>query len=201
MARNKYLDARCILILGGNTEIVKTVAALLASNGAIVFLAAENEFTLNASLQHIRKQVPGCNIIGTTADTTDPNDISRFFLKAEIALPINQALIYFFGDTVENQNFLAASDRLFKSMINHQGGQIIIIGDDNAMETKAAAKLNELVETMHRRFNKFAINTTLLSLHPWSNIIETKPGIFAKSRADSIAEKVLVLLTSHFSRQ
>jgi hypothetical protein len=187
MAKNKCLDAKCILILGGDNEIVKAVATLLALNGAIVFLASKDESALNVKLQHIRKQVPGCNITGTTVDITNVNDISRFFLKAAIALPINQILIYFFENRLDNQDFLTASDRLFNSMINHQGGKIVVIGD-NAMEKNVTAKLNELVETIHERFNKFAINTTQLYLHSESNITVATPEIFAKSVAHSLAE-------------
>ncbi len=129
------LDAQCILILGGNEVTVRIIACLLVTNGAIVFISSPNDTDLKADLEYIRKQVPGCSVTGTTATIESANDVARFFLMAEIALPKHDALIYFPDKGIPAPDFMIAANRLFTMMANHRAGYLINIGSDPGLLT------------------------------------------------------------------
>lgn len=135
------LDTQCILILGGNEATVRIMACLLARNGAIVFISSPSDIELNASLEYIRTQVPGCNVTGSTADITSADDIAQYFLNAEIALPKHDVLIYFPDKGVAGNQFMIAANRLFTLMGNHKAGQIINIGSNPTLVTELECQL------------------------------------------------------------
>jgi hypothetical protein len=170
MAGNQGLDAKCILILGGNEVNVRVIASLLAANGAIVFISSANETTLKADLEYIREQVPGCSVTGTPVNITFANDIAEFFLSAEIALPKHDVLIYFPDKSVPTHEFMIAANRLFTLMANYKSGQIINIGRSNTRLPKHITRLSDLSKKMRKFLNPLGIKVVEMGIgYPYGN--------------------------------
>jgi NAD(P)-dependent dehydrogenase (short-subunit alcohol dehydrogenase family) len=68
---------KSILITGGTTGIGRATAILLAAQGARVMIFGRHERELNDAMNDIRQA--GGEVLGLTADVTDPNDIQRVF--------------------------------------------------------------------------------------------------------------------------
>jgi NADP-dependent 3-hydroxy acid dehydrogenase YdfG len=68
---------KSILITGGTTGIGRATAILLASQGARVMIFGRHEQELNDAVNDIR--AAGGDVLGLTADVTDPQDIQRVF--------------------------------------------------------------------------------------------------------------------------
>jgi hypothetical protein len=94
MKNNPPLDAECILIIGGQLATARAIACNLAVNGAIVFVSGDDEKTLTGYPDHIRAKVPGCSVTGAPGNTSSAAGIRNFLLQAEIALPMQGAVIH-----------------------------------------------------------------------------------------------------------
>lgn len=68
---------KSILITGGTTGIGRAIAILLASQGARVMSFGRHEQELNDAMNDIR--AAGGEVLGLTADVSDPEDIQRVF--------------------------------------------------------------------------------------------------------------------------
>jgi hypothetical protein len=128
MKRNPPLDAECILIIGGQPATTREIACNLAVNGAIVFISGDDESALTDHLDHIRAKVPGCSVTGAPGNTSSAEGIGNFLLQAEISLPTQGAVIHlpaFEDNGAPEGDLLLAGQRLFNTMANHGGGQVI----------------------------------------------------------------------------
>lgn len=191
------LDAMCIVVLGGDSRIVRTIASLLVDNGAMLFISAGNENALKADLNHIRQQVPGCSINGAHANISFAEDVSLFFLKAEIALPKHDALIYFPDGGISAEKFMLASNRLIRLMVNHQGGEIINIAGIVADGKATGKMINDFSEALHKRLGPLGIKVTKLALDygtEYGDAFASGEGNNALN--DSIAKAVLDVLSN-----
>src|SRR5829696_8622883 len=68
---------KSILITGGTTGIGRAIAILLASQGARVMIFGRHEQELNDAMNDIRQA--GGDVLGLTADVTNPAEIQRVF--------------------------------------------------------------------------------------------------------------------------
>jgi NAD(P)-dependent dehydrogenase (short-subunit alcohol dehydrogenase family) len=68
---------KSILITGGTTGIGRATAILLAAQGARVMIFGRHEQELNDAMNDIRET--GGDVMGLTADVSDPDDIQRVF--------------------------------------------------------------------------------------------------------------------------
>jgi NADP-dependent 3-hydroxy acid dehydrogenase YdfG len=68
---------KSILITGGTTGIGRAIAILLASQGAKVMIFGRHQDDLDEALKDIR--ATGGEVLGLTADVSDPEDIQRVF--------------------------------------------------------------------------------------------------------------------------
>src|ERR687889_616299 len=68
---------KSILITGGTTGIGRAIAILLASQGAKVMVFGRHQDDLDEALKDIR--AAGGEVLGLTADVSDPEDIQRVF--------------------------------------------------------------------------------------------------------------------------
>jgi hypothetical protein len=194
----KPLDAQCILILGGCRNAVKSIASLLATNGAIVFISGADDVTLHADLAYIRQQVPGCSVSGTIANVKSAASIAEFVLTAEIALPIHDALIYFPDESIASDEFLIAADRLFTLMANHRNGIIINIGKSTTLLTKPVTVLTELSANLRKILEPRGIQIAEMEVESScvSNecLVGTRNRDLQKAYSDDYANTVLQLL-------
>jgi hypothetical protein len=161
MKKNPPLDAECILIIGGQPATARAIACNLAVNGAIVFVSGDDERTLTGHLDHIRAKVPGCSVTGTPGNTSSAAGIRNFLLHAEIALPMQGAVIHlpvFQDDGAPRGDLLLAGQRLFDSMANHGGGQVI-----NVCESEIKGQhLKNLSDNQHRNLAHLGIKITAI---------------------------------------
>jgi hypothetical protein len=166
MKRNPPLDAECILIIGGQPATARAIACNLAVNGAIVFISGDDESALSGHLDHIRAKVPGCSVTGTPGDTSSAAGIGNFLLQAEIALPMQGAVIHlpvFEDDGTPAGDLLLAGQRLFNSMANHGGGQVINVSECDA----TGQHLKNLSDKQHRQLVHLGIKiTSIVSEQP-----------------------------------
>jgi hypothetical protein len=159
MKNNRPLDAECILIIGGEPATARAIACNLAVNGAIVFVSGDSEKTLTGHLDHIRAKVPGCSVTGTPGNTSSAVGIRNFLLQAEIALPMQGAVIHLpvFGDNgAPVGDLLLAGQRLFKSMADHGGGQVINVSECDA----TGRHVKKLSDNQHRNLAHLGIKIT-----------------------------------------
>src|SRR5215211_2017531 len=68
---------KSILISGGTTGIGRATAILLAAQGARVMIFGRHEQELNEAMNDIRQA--GGDVLGLTADVTNPAEIQRVF--------------------------------------------------------------------------------------------------------------------------
>src|ERR1044071_9146987 len=83
---------KSILITGGTTGIGRATAILLAGKGARVMIFGRHEQELNDAVDAIRQA--GGEVLGLTADVSDPQEIQRVFQEFDrqmdkLALLIN----------------------------------------------------------------------------------------------------------------
>lgn len=72
---------QAILVTGGTTGIGRATAMLLAAQGARVMIFGRHQQQLDDALNDMHEV--GQNVLGLTADTTNPQDLQRVFQQAD----------------------------------------------------------------------------------------------------------------------
>lgn len=225
MAGHTTLKNKRVLISGGTTGIGRATGALLAGEGAKVFIFGRHERELRDALAHIDSQgVVG----GITADQAEAKDLERVFAAAHdflggLDILVNNAGIG--GDKLAEQSdaewryilnsnltgYIACAKHALTQMRNAHGGHIVQIGSisadrrggDDAIYVTTKAAIQGFSASLRKEAAEYGVRVSLIE--PGSvgtDMNENSPSEqreeIAKNallRAEDIAETVRFVLS------
>jgi NADP-dependent 3-hydroxy acid dehydrogenase YdfG len=176
---------KSILITGGTTGIGRATAILLASQGARVMVFGRHEQELKDALKDIREA--GSEVMGLTADTSNPDDIRRVFQDVDrqmekLDILINNAALGY-GSIMEgsypNWQYIVNTNLLGYMAMTHEAvermkaqgeGHIVNIGSmsadvrekDSSVYVATKAGIQGFSEALRKEVNPLGIKVTII---------------------------------------
>jgi NADP-dependent 3-hydroxy acid dehydrogenase YdfG len=179
------VDDKSILITGGTTGIGRATAILLAAQGARVMIFGRHEQELNDAMDDIRQA--GGEVLGLTADVTDPQEIQRVFKEFDkqmdqLDILINNAALGYGaiteGDYPEWEyilktnllGYMAMTHEAVERMKASGWGHIVNIGSmsadvrekDSSVYVATKAGIQGFSEALRKEVNPLGIKVTLI---------------------------------------
>jgi NADP-dependent 3-hydroxy acid dehydrogenase YdfG len=179
------VNNKSVLISGGTTGIGRATAILLAAQGAHVMIFGRHPQALNDAMNDIREA--GGEVIGLSADTSNPQDIMRVFQEADnqlgqLDILINNAALGY-NSIMEGKyeewqyivhtnllGYMAIAHEAIERMKAHGGGHIVNIGSMSAdtrekgssvyVATKAG--IQGFSEALRKEVNPLGVKVTLI---------------------------------------
>lgn len=179
------ISGRSVLVTGGTTGIGRSVARLLAANGARVLLFGRHEDVVHDALAEIRGT--GGDVHGLTADVSRLEDVRRVFSAVDrhlgaLDVLVNNAAVTgedFEQDSLESieyvvrtnvVGYLACAHEALARMKEHGRGHVVLIGSMSAdlrepsgsayVATKAA--IQAFAESLRKTANEDGVKVTLI---------------------------------------
>jgi NADP-dependent 3-hydroxy acid dehydrogenase YdfG len=176
---------KSILITGGTTGIGRATAILLAAQGAKVMIFGRHRDDLDEAMKDIREA--GGEVLGLTADVSDPEDIQRVFREFDQQLDrldilINNAALGY-GSVMEGGypeweyilktnllGYMAMSHQAAERMKANGWGHIVNIGSmsadvrekDSSVYVATKAGIQGFSEALRKEVNPLGIKVTLI---------------------------------------
>ena len=176
---------KSILITGGTTGIGRAIAILLAAQGARVMIFGRHEQELNEAMNDIRQA--GGEVLGLTADVSDPQDVQRVFQEFDgqmdkLDILINNAALGY-GSVMEGGypeweyilktnllGYMAMSHEAIQRMKANGWGHIVNIGSmsadvrekDSSVYVATKSGIQGFTEALRKEVNSQGIKVTLI---------------------------------------
>ena len=176
---------KSILITGGTTGIGRAIAILLAAQGARVMIFGRHEQELNDAMEDIRQA--GGEVLGLTADVSDPEDVQRVFQEFDrqmdrLDILINNAALGY-GSVMEGGypeweyilktnllGYMAMAHEAVERMKASGWGHIVNIGSmsadvrekDSSVYVATKAGIQGFSEALRKEVNPRGIKVTLI---------------------------------------
>jgi NADP-dependent 3-hydroxy acid dehydrogenase YdfG len=176
---------KSILITGGTTGIGRAIAILLAAQGARVMIFGRHEQELNDAMNDIREA--GGDVLGLTADVSDPEDVQRVFQEFDkqmdrLDILINNAALGY-GSVMEGGypeweyilktnllGYMAMTHEAVERMKANGWGHVINIGSmsadvrekDSSVYVATKAGIQGFSEALRKEVNSLGIKVTLI---------------------------------------
>jgi NADP-dependent 3-hydroxy acid dehydrogenase YdfG len=176
---------KSILITGGTTGIGRSTAILLASQGARVMIFGRHQNDLDEAMKDIRQA--GGDVLGLTADVSDPEEIRRVFKEFDgqmdkLDILINNAALGY-GSVTEGGypeweyilktnllGYMAMTREAVERMKPHGWGHIVNIGSmsahvrekDSSVYVATKSGIQGFSEALRKEVNPLGIKVTLI---------------------------------------
>jgi len=176
---------KSILITGGTTGIGRATAILLAAQGARVMIFGRHEQELNDAMNDIRQA--GGDVLGLTADVTNPAEIQRVFQQFDqqmdkLDILINNAALGY-GSIMEGGypeweyilktnllGYMAMTNEAVQRMKANGWGHIVNIGSmsadvrekDSSVYVATKSGIEGFSEALRKEVNSQGIKVTLI---------------------------------------
>lgn len=176
---------KSILITGGTTGIGRAIAILLASQGARVMIFGRHQNDLDEAMKDI--QEAGGEVLGLTADVSDPDDIHRVFQEFDrqmghLDVLINNAALGY-GSVMEGAypewdyilktnllGYMAMTHEAVERMKANGWGHIVNIGSmsaevrekDSSVYVATKAGIQGFSASLRKEVNPLGIKVTLI---------------------------------------
>jgi NADP-dependent 3-hydroxy acid dehydrogenase YdfG len=176
---------KSILITGGTTGIGRATAILLAAQGARVMIFGRQQNDLDEAMKDIREA--GGQVLGLTADVSDPQDIQRVFQEFDqqmdkLDILINNAALGY-GSVMEGGypeweyilktnllGYMAMTHEAAERMKANGWGHIVNIGSmsadvrekDSSVYVGTKAGIQGFSEALRKEVNSHGIKVTLI---------------------------------------
>lgn len=176
---------KSILITGGTTGIGRSTAILLAARGARVMIFGRHQNDLDEAMKDIR--AAGGEVMGLTADVSDPDDIKRVFQEFngqmdKLDILINNAALGY-GSVMEGGyaeweyilktnllGYMAMTHEAVERMKANGWGHIVNIGSmsadvrekDSSVYVATKAGIQGFSEALRKEVNPLGIKVTLI---------------------------------------
>lgn len=176
---------KSILITGGTTGIGRATAILLAAQGARVMIFGRHEQELNDAMNDIR--AAGGDVLGLTADVTDPAEIQRVFQEFDrqmdkLDILVNNAALGYGGieeggypewEYILKTNllgYMAMTHEAVERMKASGWGHIVNIGSmsadvrekDSSVYVATKSGIQGFSEALRKEVNPLGIKVTLI---------------------------------------
>jgi NADP-dependent 3-hydroxy acid dehydrogenase YdfG len=176
---------KSILITGGTTGIGRATAILLAAQGARVMIFGRHEQELNDAMNDIRQA--GGDVLGLTADISDPEEIKRVFQEFDrqmdkLDILVNNAALGYGGieeggypewEYILKTNllgYMAMTREAVERMKASGWGHIVNIGSmsadvrekDSSVYVATKAGIQGFSEALRKEVNPLGIKVTLI---------------------------------------
>ena len=176
---------KSILITGGTTGIGRATALLLAAQGARVMIFGRHKQELKDAMNDIREA--GGNVLGLTADVSDPEDVQRVFQEFDnqmdrLDILINNAALGY-GSVMEGGypeweyilktnllGYMAMTHEAVERMKASGWGHVVNIGSmsadvrekDSSVYVATKAGIQGFSEALRKEVNPLGIKVTLI---------------------------------------
>lgn len=212
MAEQTSLKGKRVLISGGTTGIGRATGALLASEGAKVFIFGRHERELRDAIAHI--DTHGGAVDGIAADQAEEKDLERIFGAAGsflggIDVLVNNAGIG--GDKLAEQSdaewryvlnsnltgYIACAKHALTQMRKARGGHIVQIGSisadrrggDDAIYVTTKAAIQGFSTSLRKEAAEYGVRVSLIEPGSVGTDMNEKPP---NEQRKEIAKKALL---------